>query len=115
MPDHTVATNIAAAFDGYDCALANRASEAIAIEQTPSAVIMELSLAGHSGFEFLYEFRSYTDWRNIPVIIYSRILLGDEILTSRSFKELGVKYAYQPNTSLSALRELVDKEIASSK
>ncbi len=113
MPDAVTATTIATAFDGYKVLTASTAGEAIALESSFDAVVMELSLAGHSGFEFLYEFRSYADWSDIPVIIYSRIRLSDETLQSRAFTSLKARYAYQPEVSLAGLRNMVEKEIHS--
>ena len=42
-------------------------------KKLPDVVILEPKLAGHSGVEFLHEFRSYEDWHDIPVIIYSSV------------------------------------------
>src|ERR1035437_7223165 len=42
-------------------------------EQSPELVILDLLLASHSEAEFLYEFRSYPDWQNTPVIIFSSL------------------------------------------
>jgi DNA-binding response OmpR family regulator len=74
-------------------------------EQMPDIIIMELQLTGHSGIEFLYELRSYADWRRIPVIVLSGIPAG-EFQGSWSLlrKQLGVEsYHYKPLTSLKDL------------
>ena len=42
-------------------------------EYKPDIVITNLQLAGRSGIEFLYEFRSYSDWQNIPVILLGHL------------------------------------------
>lgn len=72
---------------------------------TPDLVICELQLVDHSGIEFLYEFRSYLDWRKIPIIINSIVPpreFGNSQLGLR--KELGVcSYLYKPNTDLRQL------------
>ena len=71
----------------------------------PDVVILELQLVGHSGIEFLYEFRSYVDWQGIPVIIQTQVPPAEfggsrQLLTS----ELGVRaYLYKPHTSLREL------------
>lgn len=57
----------------------------MACETTPDIVLIELSLGGHSGMEFIYEFRTYSDWQNIPIIIYSTIRLDSTILKSVSY------------------------------
>ncbi len=99
-------------FDGYSVSIAPDAHRAIeqANEKEIDVVILELSLAGHSGMEFLYEFRSYTDWANVPVIVYSRMQLADEVLQSRTWDTLSVAaYLYKPTTSLSTLKQIVEK------
>lgn len=71
----------------------------------PDVVIVELQLTGHSGIEFLYEFRSYDDWQNVPAIILTNVPAGEfsdswEVLK----RELNVTaYHYKPLTSLQTL------------
>lgn len=75
----------------------------------PDVVIVELQLIGHSGIEFLYEFRSYDDWQTVPVIIQTNVPAGEfsdswDLLRG----ELGVSaYHYKPLTSLYALTRSV--------
>jgi CheY-like chemotaxis protein len=38
-------------------------------EHEISLVLMEVQLPGHNGVEFIYEMRSYPEWREIPIII----------------------------------------------
>ena len=71
----------------------------------PDVVLLELQLVAHSGIEFLYEFRSYPDWQDIPVIITTNVpaeefsgswkLLRDQLKVSQ--------YLYKPLTSLQRL------------
>jgi len=71
----------------------------------PDAVILELQLVGHSGLEFLYEFRSYADWQNVPVILQTHIP-PSEFAGARDLlmDELGVStYLYKPQTNLDTL------------
>jgi DNA-binding response OmpR family regulator len=74
-------------------------------ERIPDVIIVELQLVAHSGIEFLYELRSYTEWQDIPVIIHSCIpptefADSQELLHSR----LGMlEYLYKPQTSLRKL------------
>jgi len=83
-----------------------------AAKTKPDLVIMELALKNHSGMEFLYEFRSYTDWIDIPVIIYSSLRLESEILSSRSWRVLSVyEYMYKPDSTLLALRNAAQKAL----
>ncbi len=65
----------------------------------PNLVITELQLAARSGVEFLYEFRSYPDWQDIPVIIYTDLLRQQVELYNESLTELNVKACLHKNTS----------------
>ena len=58
-------------------------------------VITELALKGHSGFEFLYEFRSYRDWLDIPVVVYTSQQLDKRVLASSTWKYLAVSIRYK--------------------
>jgi DNA-binding response OmpR family regulator len=71
----------------------------------PDVAIVELQLVAHSGIEFLYEFRSYVDWQNIPVVALTTVPPGEFAGSSRLLTdELGVKvYHYKPVTSLAKL------------
>lgn len=62
----------------------------------PDLVILELTLAGRSGAEFLYELRSYPDWQDIPVIITGNLSLEQIRPFLDSFNHLGVSL-YLPN------------------
>jgi CheY-like chemotaxis protein len=97
-----------------DCSIsiASGAAKALEIanENRPNIVILELSLAGHSGLEFLYEFRTYTDWIEIPVIVYTTVHLDDSVLKSRAWEQLRVQeYLYKPETSLATLKNMIVK------
>jgi DNA-binding response OmpR family regulator len=75
----------------------------------PDLVILEIQLVSHSGIEFLYEFRSYHDWKRIPVLILSQVPPG-EFAGSRELlrEQLGVvAYHYKPQTSLAKLLRAV--------
>ena len=76
----------------------------------PDIVIVELQLVDHSGIEFLYEFRSYVDWQQIPVIILTNVP-ESEFAGSQSLlrDDLNVQaYLYKPLTSLQKLIQFVD-------
>lgn len=83
------------------CASAQGAVMA-ADQQTPDLVIMELQLIEHSGIEFLYEFRSYSEWQTIPVIIQSQVPPSEFNANWQALKQqLGIEtYLYKPHTSL---------------
>ena len=94
----------------YDVVVAADAKEAILVanENDIELVVMDLSLGGHSGLEFLYEFRTYTDWQQIPVVVYSSIKLADEVLNSRAWEQLNVvAYLYKPQSSLRELTKTI--------
>jgi DNA-binding response OmpR family regulator len=77
--------------------------------QKPDVVILELQLVEHSGIEFLYEFRSYDDWRMVPVLILSQVPAA-EFNTSWQLleQELGVsRYLYKSQTTLRQLLSVV--------
>jgi len=90
------------------------ADEAIKVADNnrPDAVITELSLRGHSGSEFLYEFRTYADWQDIHVIIYSSIKPTEELMNSKDWKLLNIAdFLYKPTVSLRQLADVVETSI----
>ncbi len=114
-PDMVLAKQYQEALAAYDIAWARDAQAAIntADSQPPDLVVMELLLAGHSGIEFLYEFRSYADWKQVPIIIMSRLNRADVAVHDAALDQLGVKaYLYKPDTSLAALRRKVESLLA---
>lgn len=58
---------------GHEVAVVADAQSALdeADERTPDVVVLELQLPEHDGISFLYEFRSYPEWVEIPAIINS--------------------------------------------
>jgi DNA-binding response OmpR family regulator len=79
----------------------------------PDLVILELQLVEHSGIEFLYEFRSYSDWQDVPVIIQSQVPPAEFADSWHLLQtELGVcEYLYKPRTSLLQLLKTVDGQL----
>lgn len=76
--------------------------------QTPDLVILDLLLASHSGAEFLYEFRSYPDWVNIPVIIFSSLSEQDIHESTPALSQLNIAaYCHKPHTSLAELSRAI--------
>lgn len=92
------------------CATAQSGIEAADVER-PDIAILELQLVAHSGVEFLYEFRSYSDWQDIPIIVLSQVPRGEftdnrELLVSC----LGVRdYLYKPSSTLNQLIRTVNR------
>jgi DNA-binding response OmpR family regulator len=79
----------------------------------PELIILDIMLAGHSGVEFLYEFRSYADWRRIPVVIFCS-LSAEELKEALSgFEHLSLEaYHYKPATTLSELAATVERTLS---
>lgn len=107
-PDVILARQYQKAFagSGIDVALCSNAQSAIVSidEKTPDVIVLELQLAGHSGIEFLHEFRSYEDWSNIPVIMHSSVPEYAVGADSKIWKQLGVeRYFYKPKTTIKQL------------
>lgn len=80
----------------------------------PDIVVLDLILAGRSGIEFLYEFRSYPDWQELPVIVYSSVSkkeLGDSL---SNLDQLGIaSYLHKSYSSMSNLAEAIDRALQS--
>ncbi len=114
-PDRVLAETYKKSFisAGHIVETAHSAQSAITLADKfkPDVVLLELQLINHSGVEFLYEFRSYEDWRKIPVIILSNIPLAEfdgshDLLV----KELGVDtYFYKPTTSIKRLLSAINQ------
>lgn len=81
----------------------------------PDIVVLELLLTAHSGIEFLYEFRSYNEWRRTPVILFSRLPRAELPVSDQVLDELGVSlFLYKSETSLARLGERIDSLLARS-
>lgn len=80
--------------------------------KAPDVVICELSIPGHSGSEFLYEFRTYTDWLDIPIVIFSSLKPSVDITNSKDWKLLNIKeMLYKPDVTLQDLGQIVETAI----
>ncbi len=76
----------------------------------PDIVILDLILAGRSGIEFLYEFRSYPEWTDVPVMIYSSVSAEDFNSADVGFKHLNIAaYHYKPATTIAELLMSVER------
>ncbi len=112
-PDHSLARAYKQALEiaGHQVLVSSSAQTAVdaADEVRPDVVVMELQLIAHSGIEFLYEFRSYADWQDIPVIVLSKVPPAEFNRCSRTMREhLGVSaYCYKPQTDLKQLSHVV--------
>lgn len=108
-PDALLARTYQAALEMAGHTVMVRAGAQAAItaadQEHPDVVVMELQLIQHSGVEFLYEFRSYADWIEVPVIILSHVAPGDLAGAYETLRDqLGVRqYLYKPQTNLRTL------------
>jgi CheY-like chemotaxis protein len=85
-------------------AVAAQQAVQLADEVTPDVVVLEMQLPRHNGVEFLYEFRSYSEWLDIPVIIHSFVPLAELAVTPALRSQLGIAgMFYKPETSLDQL------------
>lgn len=112
-PDRIIAKCIAESLSkqNIESRIASNAQEAVVLadSRTPDAVIIEISLPGHSGSEFIYEFRTYDDWQDVPIVIYSSMDI-EFIKQIYDWTLLEpIEYLYKPDRSLSELVELVDE------
>jgi hypothetical protein len=65
-------------------------------------------MAQHNGIEFLYEFKSYTEWRDVPVVLMVSQLSHDLADSAILRKELGVaQVLVKTRTSLHDLQHIV--------
>lgn len=96
---------------GYNVVRAKGAQDAIhaADTNTPDLVVLEIQLVAHSGIEFLHEFRSYAEWRKIPVMVVTNLPpASTESLQDVLVGQLDVSLVlYKPHVSLRSLAEQV--------
>ena len=118
-PDRNLGQAYASALEsvGHTVVASSTAQSALeaADEILPGVVLLELQLVAHSGIEFLYEFRSYADWQDIPVIILSKVPPAELNQCARMLREhLGVTtYCYKPQTDLKQLLHVVTGVLSS--
>lgn len=95
---------------GYEVSYVADAQSAINAADTkyPHVVVLEMQLALHSGAAFLYEFRSYIDWLDVPVVLHTLIPENRLRPYQRALAELGVSdVLYKPETSLQSLLSVI--------
>lgn len=101
---------------GYRVVHVTGAQDAVmaADDSCPDIVICELQLVGHSGIEFLYEFRSYTDWQSVPVIVLTSVPPIEFNGSRNGLKDqLGVdSFLYKPATSVTQLLRTIDEKVS---
>jgi DNA-binding response OmpR family regulator len=85
----------------------------VADKATPAVVVLELQLPLHSGIEFLHEFRSYTEWRSVPVVVNTLIPPGRLSAVGHALEhDLGaLTVLYKPHASLQNLIQAVRAQL----
>lgn len=99
---------------GYKCLVVNNAQQAIHVSDTqkPDLVLLELQLSGHNGIEFVYEFRSYPEWQNVPILVLTMVPPHALNLTAELMKDCNiVGCLYKPATNLKQLLAAVEELI----
>ena len=70
-------------------------------------IVLEIQIPIHNGIEFLYEMRSYNDWLDIPVLLYTDVRKAPEFDDALSRLKVA-EWLYKPQTSLHSLVHAVD-------
>ncbi len=72
------------------------------------AVVLELDIADHNGMEFLYELITYSDWRELPVVVQTTVPISCFDKMKVAWRELNVvNYLYKAESSLADLQTAV--------
>lgn len=113
-PDKILAGNIARVLKKNGHAVNQQVDPQIALDSAdtilPDVIVLDLILAGRSGIEFLYEFRSYPDWLKIPIVLFSSLSARELRESLPGFDHLNITaYHHKSNTSLSQLAKSVDR------
>ena len=75
----------------------------------PDVIVIEPQLGLHNGVEFLYELRSYPEWQDIPVVVYSINRRIADPAFAPALRQLGARdVLYKPTTSLARLVKMVN-------
>lgn len=112
-PDTKLAGIYKAALEqaGHSVSWARQAQSAVhmADERAPEVVVLELQLSAHNGVEFLYEFRSYAEWKDIPVVLLTLVTPSSLMITQEMLQSFGiVDVLYKPATNLKQLLGAVE-------
>jgi two-component system response regulator AtoC len=114
-PDKTMAATIRQYLEPrFEVSVCHDAQSAIsaADESRPDVVVLELAMPKHNGAAFLQEFRTYPDWIDIPVIIYSHIPREDTGLSEHEWHKLGVvTYQYKTTSKLANLSNAIEQNL----
>ncbi len=111
-PDKVLGTIIKESFEaqGYRVSWCRSAQSALnSLDKIiPGVIILEPQLGAHNGIEFLYEMRSYMEWRYLPVIIHTFNNRVAEKVFEQAFDQLNVRAVlYKPRTSTVVLSKTI--------
>lgn len=67
---------------------------------TPDLILLEILLPFHNGLDIIYDLQSYTENRDIPVIILSYLTKNDLGVEDEDSRRLSIyNYLYKPTTT----------------
>lgn len=95
-------------------AIAHSAQKGIELadKNIPKVVILEPLIYLHNGIEFIYEFRSYSEWLDVPIILYTNLSQSELKFTNEMKQDLGVvDHLYKPTNTLQKLISKVEDVI----
>lgn len=79
----------------------------------PDIILLEIQLKKHSGFEFLYELRSYPEWNEIPVILCTLLNKSELSLSLVHLEHFGVvDILYKPTLRLNELAYVLENKLS---
>jgi DNA-binding response OmpR family regulator len=82
-------------------------------DKKPDFVLMELQIAKHNGLEFLYEFKSYSEWIDIPVFIYTSLPSVEMAAIFKVSKQLEIRAVYhKSHCGVEQLYDSISKEVS---
>jgi DNA-binding response OmpR family regulator len=99
---------------GLEVVVAHGAQESITLADKlkPDLVVLEVAIPKHNGLAFLQELRSYADWRELPVIIYSQTAREDTGVDEANWQKLGIaKYLYKSTNTLATLLNNIEETL----
>lgn len=106
------AKSLASSDDIDEVVLAHDAQSALErLDESVDCVVLELLLGQHNGLELIYEMRSHTDLRDIPVVLVTDI--SEHVLReSMSYDLLGVySYLHKSSMRLQRLQDVVEQAV----
>jgi len=106
------AKSLASSDDIDEVVLAHDAQSALErLDESVDCVVLELLLGQHNGLELIYEMRSHTDLRDIPVVLVTDI--SEHVLRqSMSYDLLGVyRYLHKSSMRLQQLQDVVEQAV----